>query len=49
MTENYRPDLLSERAPHINQPVNAYKIIKRDEEKNQSQVPDGCLTPRQTG
>jgi hypothetical protein len=45
-TENYRPDLSSERAPHICKPVIKNNFKK---EKIWSRVPHGYLTPRQTG
>jgi hypothetical protein len=49
-TENYRPDLSSERALHISKPVqNCLMIIKGKREKKWSRTPDGSLTPRQTG
>jgi hypothetical protein len=48
-TENYRPDLSSERASHINKHQELSKNNLNRKEKNLLWFPDGCLTPRQTG
>jgi hypothetical protein len=50
--ENYRPDLSSERAPHVNKLRNCLIIIlkkKKKEKLGRGPLTGGCLTPRQTG
>jgi hypothetical protein len=48
-TEKYRPDFSSDRAPHINKPETVKKNTQRENGKNWSRVPGGCLIPRRTG
>jgi hypothetical protein len=48
-TENYRPDISSGRAPHINKPKTVKKNNQSENGKNLSRVPGGCPTPGRTG
>jgi hypothetical protein len=45
----YGRDFLSERAPDINKPKIVKKNNQRENGKNWSRFPGGCLIPRQTG
>jgi hypothetical protein len=44
----YRPTFSSERACHIGKTANS-KISSKERKENRSRVPDGGLTPKETG
>jgi hypothetical protein len=47
-TENYRPILSLETAPHMRKLITIYEHFKK-RKRIWFLFPDGCLTPRQTG